>query len=93
MKTRKIVRTMSRAILFLAMSMVLTHCEHDRPVTSHFGHGFYRCYYHNMRTGQFYKGIADQEKYAMRHAKKVCVKAARDHEDRARCLFAECLFK
>lgn len=81
------------AVVLVAMSMSLTCCEEYKPVTSHFGHGFYQCYYQNTRTGQFYKGMDDTEKYATRAARRACSKAAIDHNDKARCQFAECLFK
>lgn len=93
MKTQGIVRNTTRALGLLMLVLGLSCCETYRPVTSHFGHGFYRCYYQNTRTGQFYKGVDDNEKHAMRTAKGACTKAATSDKDKARCLFAECLFK
>ncbi len=89
----KIQRNTTRGLGLLMLMFGLSSCETYRPVTSQFGHGFYRCYYQNTRTGQFYKGIDDKEKYAIRAARHACAKAAVDENDMARCLFAECLFK
>ena len=93
MNTQGIVRNTARALGLLMLVLGLSCCETYRPVTSHFGHGFYRCYYQNTRTGQFYKGVDDTEKHATRSARAACTKAAVDENDMARCLFAECLFK
>ena len=93
MKSHGVVSNTLRWIALLSGVSVLNACESYKPVTSQLGHGFYRCYYQNTRTGQFYKGMDDNEKDATRAAQHACGKAAVDENDMAKCLFAECVFK
>lgn len=89
MKTHYIVRITVCCLL----SVMMASCSEYRPTTSHFGHGNYRCYYHDVRTGQFFKGVADEEHEAVRFAKNACLQAPPKDLDHQYCQFAECLFK
>ena len=75
------------------LGAILVSCKEYEPPTSHFGTGEHHCYYQNVHTGEFYRGVADKEKRAIRHAHGVCKKAAADDKDKANCSFAECRFK
>jgi hypothetical protein len=93
MKSQGVVSNTMRWVALFSCAGWLGGCDSYKLTTSQYGHGFYRCYYQNTRTGVFYKGIDDNEKDATRAAQRACGKAAVDENDMARCLFAECVFK
>lgn len=84
---------LTHTFLVIAMTGYLVGCAELSEKTSHYGHGSYRCYFHNSRTGHIYRGVAAEEKEAARLARFNCRVASSDHIDKMACVFSDCVFK
>ena len=84
---------MVKMSLCCLLAVMVTSCNEYKPPASHFGTGTHRCFYHDVRNGQFYKGVADEENDAIRAAKNACLNAPPKDLDHQYCEFAECVFK
>lgn len=75
------------------LGLLLVGCHEYQPPTSHFGTGQYYCFYHDTRTGQFYKGIADDKDDAIMLAKNKCRKTPPKDLNHRYCQFSDCVFR
>lgn len=88
----KIVSMVKMGAYFL-VAVIIVGCHEYTPPTSHYGTGRYRCFYHDARNGQLYRGIADSQDDAILAAKNACRNAPPKDIDHKYCHFGECIFK
>lgn len=81
------------SFLVIAFCALITSCETYYPKNSDLGHGYFRCYYQNMTTGQLYEGIGDTEQKGGHLAKSVCEGVVMPGMYKVPCEFADCVFK
>jgi hypothetical protein len=91
--TMKFMRTV-KISGYCAVIALFAGCHDYQLATSHFGTGRYHCFYHNVQTGHFFKGVADTQKEASAIAQTVCLSSlAKNNQALTQCQFADCLFK
>lgn len=89
MKTGNVIKFSLGCLIGLS----LVGCSEYKEPVSHFAHGTHRCFYHDVRTGQFFKGVGESEKEARYAARNACIKKPPADLEHQYCEFAECLFK
>lgn len=69
----------------------LMGCQKIDLVTSHFGHGQFRCYYYNDRSHESFIGTSGDKEQAESEARNACLQAGYGGEKA--CYMADCHFK
>ena len=69
----------------------LSGCNEVGKVTSHYGHGQYRCYYHNELSNKSFTGKSGDRDKAIALAKEACFDAGQ--QGKKQCFLADCIFR
>lgn len=80
-------------VLAAVVAGCITSCAEMRPVTSYYGSGVYRCYYHNTQNRHLFEGVGRDEKEAAQIAQKSCRDSVSTHDEKIECQFDDCVFK
>ena len=86
MKIQGIVNVLLGSVLFI---MAMNSWADYEPTTSYYGHGEYTCYYLNVHSKKFYKGVSSRKEKAMQLAKEACKPSAKE-DYQTECEFADC---